>query len=107
MIAMVLARLLATSIFSFVLALLFVLPAHADTHIATFTDDRCQDSAEDLVGPNGYPNGTCQALGKAGPYKSFQVVGLDPGCQGTLRHIVRDARAFTDDCSHYLRKRQR
>jgi hypothetical protein len=95
MIAMVPARLYTTAIFSLFLALLFVVPAHADTHIATFTDDKCQYSSEDIVGPNGYPNGTCQALGKAGPYKSFQVVGLDPGCQGTLRNIVRDAHVLS------------
>ena len=56
----------------------------ATSQIALFEDDNCQESLRGLEGPNGYPNGTCTDLRRNGPYGSFQVVGLDPGCAGML-----------------------
>ncbi|KIW01945.1 uncharacterized protein PV09_06783 [Verruconis gallopava] len=52
--------------------------------ISTFSDSNCQDSVTSLYGPNGYPNGTCTDIRRSGPYGSFQIVGLDPGCTVTL-----------------------
>jgi hypothetical protein len=60
----------------------------ATSQIALFEDDNCQESLRGLEGPNGYPNGTCTDLRRNGPYGSFQVVGLDPGCTGTLLRKV-------------------
>ncbi|KAI4659377.1 uncharacterized protein J4E78_005804 [Alternaria triticimaculans] len=54
------------------------------SQIALFEDDNCQESLRGLEGPNGYPNGTCTDLRRNGPYGSFQVVGLDPGCTVTI-----------------------
>jgi len=56
----------------------------ATSQIALFEDDNCQESLRGLEGPNGYPNGTCTDLRRNGPYGSFQVVGLDPGCTVTI-----------------------
>ncbi|EUC51256.1 hypothetical protein COCMIDRAFT_79905 [Bipolaris oryzae ATCC 44560] len=56
----------------------------AASQLALFTDDACQNSLRGLEGPNGYPNGTCTDLRRTGPYGSFQVVGLDPGCTVTI-----------------------
>jgi hypothetical protein len=55
----------------------------ATSHVALFTDARCQDTYKALDGPNGYPNGTCTDMRRSGEYGSLQVVGLDPGCAGT------------------------
>ncbi|KAF2438969.1 hypothetical protein P171DRAFT_502090 [Karstenula rhodostoma CBS 690.94] len=54
------------------------------SNIATFEDQKCKESKENMNGPNGYPNGTCMPLDKKGSYKSFQIVGLDGGCSVTL-----------------------
>lgn len=56
----------------------------AASQIALFTDSNCRDSYKGLEGPNGYPNGTCTDIRRSGEYGSLQVVGLDPGCAGTL-----------------------
>jgi LPXTG-motif cell wall-anchored protein len=85
------ARFRTTILFSFGTALLLVATAQS-SHIATFLDDKCKTSQNDLEGPNGYPNGTCTPLGKKGPYKSFQVVGLDDGCGG--KWVVRSIAIF-------------
>lgn len=66
----------------FILSALHAAHVFAVSQIALFTDDHCQDSLRGLEGPNGYPNGTCTDLRRNGPYGSFQVVGLDPGCTG-------------------------
>lgn len=58
--------------------------AQATTIISTFSDASCQDSLRSLDGPNGYPNGTCTPLATSGTYDSFQLVGIDPGCEGML-----------------------
>lgn len=63
----------------------------ATSQIALFEDDNCQESLRGLEGPNGYPNGTCTDLRRNGPYGSFQVVGLDPGCTGMLLRESIDA----------------
>lgn len=52
------------------------------SNIATFFDGKCKNSDQNLNGPNGYPNGTCTLLDRKGPFESFQVVDLDPGCTG-------------------------
>ena len=75
------ARFRILAIFSLLSAFLPITTAQG-SHIATFLDSDCKTSQNDLEGPNGYPNGTCTPLGKKGPYKSFQVVGLDEGCSG-------------------------
>ena len=51
------------------------------SNIATFEDDSCANSLDNINGPNGYPDGTCTSLNLE-PIESFQVVGLDPGCMG-------------------------
>jgi hypothetical protein len=51
------------------------------SNIATFEDDSCARSLDNINGPNGYPDGTCTSLNLE-PIESFQVVGLDPGCMG-------------------------
>ncbi|OSS52296.1 hypothetical protein B5807_02557 [Epicoccum nigrum] len=56
----------------------------ATSHVALFTDARCQDTYKALDGPNGYPNGTCTDMRRSGEYGSLQVVGLDPGCAVTI-----------------------
>jgi hypothetical protein len=58
--------------------------ACASSDISTFTDTACQDSFRNFSGPNGYPNGTCTRLDRDGTFGSFEVVGLDTGCAGTL-----------------------
>lgn len=60
---------------------------YAASQIALFTDSNCQDSFKGLEGPNGYPNGSCTDIRRSGDYGSLQVVGLDPGCAGTLAHL--------------------
>ncbi|KAF2103610.1 hypothetical protein NA57DRAFT_53125 [Rhizodiscina lignyota] len=78
-------------------SLLFILPAlvAGSTNIATFSDSNCQQSFQNLQGPNGYPNGTCTALNTQGSYGSFQVVDEDPGCTVTI--YGKDA--TPDSCS--------
>lgn len=68
----------------------FAARAWATSQIALFTDGNCQDSLRGLEGPNGYPNGTCTDLRRTGPYGSFQVVGLDPGCTGARQTPIRE-----------------
>ncbi|KAF2798848.1 hypothetical protein K505DRAFT_414074 [Melanomma pulvis-pyrius CBS 109.77] len=51
--------------------------------IATFQDKKCSASLDSINGPNGYPNGTCTPLVLKST-QSFQIVGLDKGCQVTL-----------------------
>ncbi|KAF1993551.1 hypothetical protein P154DRAFT_540316 [Amniculicola lignicola CBS 123094] len=53
------------------------------SNIATFKDESCSQSIDNLSGPNGYPNGTCTRL-SLGTLKSFQVVNLDKGCAVTI-----------------------
>lgn len=81
----------------FILAALYAAPAFAVSQIALFSDEHCKDSLRGLEGPNGYPNGTCTDLRRNGPYGSFQVVGLDPGCTVTI--YAKDA--TEDPCSGY------
>ncbi|CAO2653931.1 Nn.00g106640.m01.CDS01 [Neocucurbitaria sp. VM-36] len=72
-------------------------PSLAKSQIALFSDTNCQESLRGLEGPNGYPNGTCTDLRRSGPYGSFHVVGLDPGCTVTIY-----ANDTTEDiCSGY------
>ena len=92
--------------------LLTTLAAHvfAKSQIALFSDENCQESLRGLEGPNGYPNGTCTDLRRNGPYGSFQVVGLDPGCTGMLlrkRGYGRDTPyGYANNMrSHHLRER--
>jgi hypothetical protein len=74
-----LSRALRTSL----AAVLALAPACAATStISTFTDAACSASLRSLNGPNGFPNGTCTDLRRSGPYGSFQIVALDPGCTG-------------------------
>jgi hypothetical protein len=65
--------------------------AFATSQIALFSDTNCEHSLRGLEGPNGYPNGTCTDLRRNGPYGSFQVVGLDPGCAGAWPDIQSSA----------------
>ncbi|KAF2430306.1 hypothetical protein EJ08DRAFT_249460 [Tothia fuscella] len=58
--------------------------AIAASTVATFSDPNCKDSFRELNGPNGYPNGTCKTLNSNGPFKSFQLVNLDPECTLTI-----------------------
>ncbi|KAH6643603.1 hypothetical protein C7974DRAFT_1317 [Boeremia exigua] len=46
--------------------------------------ERRHVSFKSLTGPNGYPDGTCTDLRRSGPYGSFQIVSLDPGCSVTI-----------------------
>ncbi|USP75180.1 hypothetical protein yc1106_02454 [Curvularia clavata] len=86
----------------FILAALYAAPVFAVSQIALFTDEHCQDSLRGLEGPNGYPNGTCTDLRRNGPYGSFQVVGLDPGCTGKRVLVTIYAKDTTEDpCSGY------
>jgi len=80
----------------------FAARALAASQIALFTDGNCQDSLRGLEGPNGYPNGTCTDLRRSGPYGSFQVVGLDPGCTVTI--YAKDT--TSDPCSGYAEEIQ-
>ncbi|EFQ87841.1 hypothetical protein PTT_16493 [Pyrenophora teres f. teres 0-1] len=80
----------------------FAARALAASQIALFTDGNCQNSLRGLEGPNGYPNGTCTDLRRSGPYGSFQVVGLDPGCTVTI--YAKDT--TTDPCSGYAQEIQ-
>lgn len=59
-------------------------PTLAKSQIALFSDTNCQNTLRGVEGPNGYPNGTCTDLRRSGPYGSFHVVGLDPGCMVTI-----------------------
>lgn len=56
----------------------------ASTGIHIFTDTECTQSLNNITGPNGYPDGKCTNFSEWAPSKflSFQVVDLDPGCNG-------------------------
>jgi hypothetical protein len=49
----------------------------------------CTASLRSLSGPNGFPNGTCTDLRRNGPYGSFHIISLDPGCTGESRRAHR------------------
>ena len=69
-----------------ILSVLSFVAVSLSSSLATFQDEKCQASLEGINGPNGYPNGTCTPLDiKGNNWKSFQIVGLDPGCGGKLR----------------------
>lgn len=75
------------SLFLALICFVSLLPSARATIIATFTDDKCQDSYKSINGPNGYPNGTCTQLRASGPFGSFQVVEEDQGCSGMPLHM--------------------
>lgn len=86
---------------------LYATHVFAASQLALFTDEHCQNSLRGLEGPNGYPNGTCTDLRRTGPYGSFQVVGLDPGCTGELKPLIvnRETRVLIQrQFSHHLPK---
>ena len=66
----------------FVIALCSLLHNSFASNIATFSDAKCEDSEDNINGPNGYPNGTCTRIDWKGSFKSFQVVDVDKGCGG-------------------------
>lgn len=101
---------LRRSIHSFTVMILFVilynllfLSLVECSNIGTFKDKTCSKSLDNYNGPNGYPDGTCTPL-HLQSQQSFQVVGLDPGCQGETSRI-RVCVVETDFGSHDIRQR--
>lgn len=76
---------------SIALLLLSLVTLSNGTHIATFSDEECKNSLQDLDGPNGYPNGTCMRIDRKGRFGSFQVTDTDAGCSGKEKVLITEA----------------